>query len=114
MIATALRSAAGNVDYDRICGVPYGAVPIATTIALQTHEPLITVRKGIKEYGTQKMIGRIYNEGEKILLVEDVITTGSSILETVTTLETYGLVVEDIVVFLDREQGGVQRLLQYM
>jgi uridine monophosphate synthetase len=109
-VATALHCTVGDIVYDRICGVPYGAVPIATAVALQSQKPLITVRKEIKEYGTQKMVEGTYAPDEKILLVEDVITTGSSILETVAILEKHGLVVHDIVIFLDREQGGVQRL----
>jgi uridine monophosphate synthetase len=109
-IATTIASTIENVAYDRICGVPYGAVPIATALALQTRKPLITMRKEIKQYGTQKIIEGTYNEGEKILLIEDVVTTGSSILETLEVLKAHGLVIEDIVVLLDREQGGVQRL----
>jgi orotate phosphoribosyltransferase len=110
-VAGALHHAVGDdVVYARVCGVPYGAVPIATAVALQTQKPLITVRKEVKEYGTQKMVEGTYAPDDKILLVEDVITTGSSILETVAILENHGLVVHDIVIFLDREQGGVQRL----
>jgi uridine monophosphate synthetase len=98
------------VTYDRLCPVPYGAVPLATSMSLISNKPLILPRKELKNHGTGKHIEGIWRAGEKVLLVEDVITTGQSIRETLEIVEAAGLVVRDIVVFLDREQGGVQQL----
>jgi uridine monophosphate synthetase len=98
------------LSYDRLCGVPYGAVPLATAVALENGKPLIMLRKEIKQHGLQKLVEGHYQQGDVVLLVEDVITSGSSILETVTQLEAHGLVVKDVVVILDRQEGGAERL----
>jgi uridine monophosphate synthetase len=109
-IAQTAANISVNVSYDRLCGVPYGAVPLATAVALETGKPLIMVRKEIKQHGLQKLIEGNYKQGDVILLVEDVITSGSSILETITQLEAHGLVVKNVLVILDRQEGGVERL----
>lgn len=99
-------------DFDVICGVPYAALPMATAMSLESYIPLIIKRKEAKKYGTKKLIEGIYKKGQNCLLVEDVITSGASLLETVTEVENEGLHVSDIIVVLDREQGGVERLEQ--
>ena len=68
-------------DFDIICGTPYGAVPIATIISQILHKPLIMLRKETKTYGTKKLIEGNYNKNDRVLLIEDVITSGSSIKE---------------------------------
>ena len=95
---------------DLLCGVPYAALPVATAMSLQSGTPLIIKRKEAKAYGTKKLIEGIYKKGQNCLLVEDVITSGKSLLETIAEVEREGLQVRDIVVILDREQGGKQLL----
>ncbi|MDQ1097481.1 MULTISPECIES: orotidine-5'-phosphate decarboxylase [Chryseobacterium] len=97
-------------NFDLICGVPYAALPMATAMSLESYIPLIIKRKEAKEYGTKKMIEGIYQKGHNCLLVEDVITSGKSLLETIAEIEQEDLKVADIVVVLDREQGGKQLL----
>lgn len=109
-IAEYIHAKVAHKSYDCICGVPYGALPLATTLALHRNEPLILLRHATKAHGRQKRIEGIYTQGNRVLLVEDVITTGSSILEAIDALEASGLVVEDVIVFLDRQDGGIQRL----
>ena len=96
--------------FDLICGVPYAALPMATAMSLQSDIPLIIKRKEAKEYGTKKMIEGIFEKGQNCLLVEDVITSGKSLLETIPEIENEGISVSDIVVVLDREQGGKELL----
>ncbi len=95
-----------HLSFDLICGVPYTALPFATALSLRQNIPMVLKRKEKKEYGTKKMVEGIFEKGQKCLIVEDVITSGQSILETATDLENEGLVIEDIVVLIDREQGG--------
>jgi uridine monophosphate synthetase len=97
-------------NFDLICGVPYAALPMATAMSLESYIPLIIKRKEAKEYGTKKMIEGIYQKGQNCLLVEDVITSGKSLIETIAEVEQEDLKVADIVVVLDREQGGKQLL----
>lgn len=97
-------------NFDLICGVPYAALPMATAMSLESYLPLIIKRKEAKEYGTKKMIEGIFQKGQNCLLVEDVITSGKSLLETIPEIENEGISVSDIVVVLDRQQGGIEML----
>lgn len=97
-------------NFDLICGVPYAALPMATAMSLESYIPLIIKRKEAKEYGTKKLIEGIYQKGQNCLLVEDVITSGKSLLETIPEIEDEGITVSDIVVVLDRRQGGKEML----
>ena len=97
-------------NFDLICGVPYAALPMATAMSLERYLPLIIKRKEAKQYGTKKILEGIYTPGQNCLLVEDVITSGASLLETIPEIENEGITVSDIVVVLDRQQGGKQML----
>ena len=97
-------------NFDLICGVPYAALPMATAMSLESYIPLIIKRKEAKNYGTKKLIEGIFTKGQNCLLVEDVITSGKSLLETIPEIENEGISVSDIVVVLDRQQGGKELL----
>lgn len=99
-----------GAPFDLICGVPYAALPMGTTMSLASGVPLIIKRKENKGYGTKRMVEGVYHDGQNCLLVEDVITSGQSLLETIEEIEREGLKVTDIVVVLDREQGGIEKL----
>ena len=97
-------------NFDLICGVPYAALPMATAMSLESYIPLIMKRKEAKQHGTKKLIEGIFTKGQNCLLVEDVITSGKSLLETIPEIESEGITVSDIVVVLDRQQGGKELL----
>jgi orotate phosphoribosyltransferase len=99
-----------NLQFDRICGVPYTALPFASYLSIAYDKPMIMRRKESKEHGTKKIIEGVYSKGQICLIIEDLITSGSSIFETVEPIEQAGMQVSDIAVFLDREQGGRGRL----
>ncbi len=112
-----LKTLSGNLlqlvndaPFELICGVPYAALPMATVMSLESGIPLIIKRKENKGYGTKRMLEGVYSDEQNCLLVEDVITSGKSLLETIEEVEKEGLAVTDICVVLDREQGGVERL----
>lgn len=105
-IAERMGQAVQGCSFDLLCGVPYTAIPFATAISLQRLVPMVLKRKEKKEHGTGRLIEGVFQKGQKCLVVEDVITSGQSIFETIVPLQQEGLVVEDIVVLVDREQGG--------
>ena len=71
-----------QIDYDVICGVPYGAFAIATSLSLSTNKPMIFSRKEVKDYGTKKMVEGVYKPDDRCLLIEDVVVYGTSIIVT--------------------------------
>jgi len=122
-----------SVEYELICGVPYGAISLATGISFETGMPMIFKRKDAKAHGTKKLVEGVYKEGDRCLVVDDVVTSGISILETVEvidllwclfigkqyyfncllylqSLREHGIKVGDAMVLLDREQGGSENV----
>jgi len=108
--AAAYAKALAALSCDRIAGVPYAALPIGMAVALASGVPLIYNRKESKSHGLGKDIEGLWQPGERVVIIEDVITTGGSIVSSVELFRAAGLVVEDAIVLLDRQQGGVENL----
>lgn len=93
---------------DRLAGPELGAVALAAALSLETDIPFIIVRKGSKEYGASagKPLEGTFQPGERVVVVEDVLTTGGEALRSAAVLTELGLVVDRILVVVDRGQGG--------
>jgi uridine monophosphate synthetase len=114
--AELLRSGLGiggggnQVSGIRLAAIPYAAMAIGTAVALETGLPMIYPRKEAKAYGTARQIEGEFQPGERAVVLDDLITTGGSKLEAIEPLEAAGLEVRDVVVLVDREQGGAEEL----
>src|SRR3989338_6346832 len=96
------------ITFDLLVGIPYAALPITTAVSLRHNRPIIFVRKERKDYGKGKLIEGIYHKGQHVVIIDDVITDGASKFETIKPIEEVGLEVSQIIVLLDRGQGGPQ------
>jgi uridine monophosphate synthetase len=101
-----------GLKFDRIAGLPYAAIPIATAISLQGNYPMIYPRKEVKTYGTKAEIEGEYHAGETVVIIDDLATTGGSKFEAIEKLTEAGLVVKDVVVLIDRQSGAKESLAQ--
>ena len=101
-----------ELKFDRIAGLPYAAIPIATAISLQGNYPMIYPRKEIKTYGTKAEIEGEYHAGETVVIIDDLATTGGSKFEAIEKLTSAGLIVKDVVVLIDRQSGAKESLEQ--
>ena len=100
----------GRDKIDKILGVPTAGVPFATVVSQKLGIPLIYYRQARKEHGVRKKIEGILERNDRVLIIDDLITTGESVIETAEVIRDQGGVVNELVVLLDREQGGQQRL----
>jgi uridine monophosphate synthetase len=105
-VAQAYAATLKDLAFDRLAGIPYAALPIATAISLEIDRPLIYPRREAKDYGTKAVIEGDYQPGETIVVIDDLATTGGSKIEAIQKLEEAGLKVRDIVVLIDRGQGA--------
>lgn len=107
--ATLLR----DLPFHRIAAVPVAAVPLATAVSLELGVPMVYPRMPAKPHGTGNTVEGAYSEGERVVLLDDLITTGASKIEAVRILREQGLVVTDLVVLLERGAGGRQELSEH-
>ena len=103
-----------GLEFDRIAGIPYGSLPTATGLSLALHKPLIYPRKEVKAHGARRLIEGDFNDGDRVVVVDDILITGGSVLEGISKLESSGLEVQDVVVFIDhggeRDRHASERL----
>jgi uridine monophosphate synthetase len=109
LMEAAARAMAGlltDLRFDRIAALPYGGLPIGQAVSLVSGKPLIYPRREAKDYGTKKLIEGTHASGETVVVLDDLVTTGGSKIEAMQPLSEAGLKITDVVVLIDREQGG--------
>ena len=109
-IGALMAAEVSRCDGDRVGGIPYAGLPLAVAASLAGRVPLIYPRREEKGYGTKRRIEGQFKAGERVVLIDDIITDGASKLEAIQPMEEAGLVVKDLVVLVDREQGGRELL----
>lgn len=110
LATAAYRTVLDGLDFDLLAATPLAGLPIGTALCLDMNRPLIYPRKTAKSYGTGKEIEGHWSVGQSVVVVDDLITSGDSILETIASIKAAGMKVTDAVVLIDRRQGGRQML----
>jgi uridine monophosphate synthetase len=111
-VAQAYLAVLDRLEFDRLAGLPYAALPIATAISIQTGWPLIYPRKEAKTYGTKAELEGRYEAGEQVAIIDDLATTGGSKFEAIEKLTSAGLKIKDVVVLIDRQSGAAEMLAE--
>jgi len=109
-VIDAYENCIADLSFDRLAAVPYAALPLTGALGMHLRVPIIYPRKEVKAYGTGKNIEGVFTTGQVVVPIEDVITTGGSLLKAIQTLEHAQLHIKDVIVLVDREQGGKERL----
>jgi orotate phosphoribosyltransferase len=104
---------AERIDEPKLAGVALGAVPLVAVTSAETGRPYVIARKQAKEYGTGNRIEGRLDDGERVVVLEDIATTGKSALDAVEALREAGAVVDRVLVVVDREEGARERLADH-
>ncbi|NPE29871.1 orotate phosphoribosyltransferase [Methanococcoides sp. SA1] len=112
IIAKQAASMIKKVDIDLIGGVALGGVPIATAVSLETGLPLLLIRKATKDYGTGGRFVGDATKGDRIILLEDVTTSGGSVIEAIGAIREAECIVEKVITVVDREDGATENLAE--
>ena len=105
-----ITSQVGLENFDRVAGVPLAGIPFASQIAYNLRKPFLYVRKGVRRHGRQRRVEGILVSGDRVLLVDDLITTGLNLKKAADAIRAEGGVVTEVVALLDREEGGKEKL----
>lgn len=108
-----IRSDIGVESFDRIAGIPTAGIPFASFLAYQLKKPFLYTRPRTRLHGRERRVEGILMPGDRVLLIDDLITTGGSLRTAMEAIRAEGGIVGDAVVLLDREEGGKEKLAEY-
>ena len=100
----------GLQNFDRIAGIPIAGIPFASQIAYNLKKPFLYVRKGARRHGRQRRVEGLLASGDRVLLVDDLVTTGLTLKKAAEAVKAEGGIVKEAVALLDREEGGKEKL----
>lgn len=100
----------GLENFDSLVSVPTGGLIIASALAIETVKPLIYVRTKPKDYGTSKSVEGYFEKGMRVLMIDDVATTGGSVINGIKSLKQEGLEISDTYVIINRMEGATEAL----
>jgi orotate phosphoribosyltransferase len=104
------KSGVGVENFVRVAGIPTAGIPFSSVLSYNLSKPFLYVRKEAKTHGRERRIEGVLSPGDKVLMVDDLITSGRSVIESVNIVRGEGGTVSDVVVLIDREEGGEQNL----
>lgn len=110
MVTLFYRRLLEPLSFDLLAATPLAGLPIGTAVSLEMNVPLVYPRKAEKSYGTGKSIEGVWQVGQTAVVLDDLVTSGDSIMQAITPLKAAGLQVQDAVVLVDRQQGGAEFL----
>lgn len=100
----------GSDRVTRIAGIPTAGISLASVLAYSLNKPFLYVRKEEKTYGRERRVEGILNPGDRVLLVDDLITTGGNLISAAKAIISEGGIVEEALVLIDREESGKKSL----
>jgi orotate phosphoribosyltransferase len=107
-----IRDKVGTNNFERVAGIPVAGIPFAALVACDLKKPFLYTRKGIRRHGRERSIEGVIAPGDRILLVDDLVTTGLSLQNATKTIVAEGGLVTDTVVLIDRQEGGKEKLVK--
>jgi orotate phosphoribosyltransferase len=105
-----IRTEVGTENIDRVAGIPVAGIPFAAVVAFNLKKPFLYVRKGARRHGRERRVEGILAPGNRVLLIDDLVTGGLSLLKAAKAVTAEGGVVNDAVVLIDRQEGGKEKL----
>ena len=105
-----IKNRVGARNFERVAAIPVAGIPFAALIAYDLKKPFLYIRSGVRRHGRERRIEGVIAPGDRILLVDDLVTTGLSLQKAAKTIVSEGGLVTDAVVLLDRQEGGKDRL----
>jgi orotate phosphoribosyltransferase len=108
--AEQITNQVGLKNFDRVAGVPLAGIPFASQIAYNLGKPFLYVRKGVRLHGRKRRVEGILISGDRVLLIDDLVTTGLTLNRAAKAVRAEGGVVREAVALLDREEGGREKL----
>ena len=97
-------------NYDLIAGMELGAVPLIVALSLEIKKPFVIIRKSKRTHGTSKQIEGDDVKNKKVLIIEDVTTSGGSVIETIKVLKNHDAIIDKVIVIVDRESGAKEKI----
>jgi len=100
----------GLDKFERVAGIPTAGIPFSSALAIKLQKPFIYVRKEVKHHGRERMIEGILMPGDRVLLVDDLVTSGQTLIDVANAMRSEGAIVKDALVLIDREEGAAKNL----
>jgi orotate phosphoribosyltransferase len=107
-----IKEKIGLNSFDRIGSVPTAGIPYASVLSFGLDKPLLYIRKEVKMHGRERKIEGLLEPGDKVLLIDDLITTGKNLVSAVNAVRGEGGIIEKGLVLIDRQEGGIKQLRQ--